>query len=331
MLSQEQKFKPLAFCSSVASKVTIVPSSPSSVCSDFWGGPSLARSRVQWQAAKSSRTSLPMRVRSSASDGRAVVRAGLGGTVASLSPCDVAVVLLAGGVGSRMKADRPKQFLELDGRTVLEHSLDLFCSLSFVSVIVLVIDPSYRDSFSAVCEATAARHAGAPPIVFADPGKERQDSVLSGLCTAEQEATASGVPVSLVAVHDSARPLVSAGEVENVVSDAREHGAAVLGVPCKATVKESADGQFVLRTVPRERLWEVQTPQVVRPQLLRRGFEYVEANGLAVTDDVSVVEHLGEPVKLTAGEYTNLKITTPEDLDIAMSILKQRAAAVAPL
>lgn len=267
--------------------------------------------------------------RGSGSLRRPLVRASVAEGGSALPHRDVAVVLLAGGVGSRMKADRPKQFLELGGRSVLEHSLDLFCSLSFVSVVVLVIDSSYRERFGVVCDATAAKYPGAPRIAFADPGAERQDSVLSGLRTAEKEAASAGAPAALVAVHDSARPLVSAVEVENVVEDARMHGAAVLGVPCKATVKESADGQFVLRTVPRERLWEVQTPQVVRPELLRRGFEFVEANDLDVTDDVSLVEHLGEPVKLTVGEYTNLKITTPEDLDIALSILKQRSTAVA--
>lgn len=245
---------------------------------------------------------------------------------------DVAVILLAGGTGSRMKADRPKQFLKLQGRTVLEHSLDIFCSLPEVSVIVLVMDPAYRVPFMPLAERTAELHASPPPIVYADPGEERQDSVLSGLCIAEEEAAERGVPVALVAVHDSARPLVTRAEVQAVVHDAREHGAAVLGVRSKATVKESEDGEFVLRTVPRERLWEVQTPQVVRPELLRRGFDHVQKEGLAVTDDVSVVEWLNEPVKLTAGEYTNLKITTPEDLDIATSILKQRGspASAAP-
>jgi 2-C-methyl-D-erythritol 4-phosphate cytidylyltransferase len=242
---------------------------------------------------------------------------------------DVAVVLLAGGTGSRMKADRPKQFLMLAGCTVLEHSLAVFCSLPEVSVLVLVMDPAYRASFAPLAARTAARHVSPPEIVYADPGVERQDSVLSGLCVAEEEAAQRGFAVELVAVHDSARPLVTQGEVKAVIRDAREHGAAVLGVPCKATVKESEDGEFVLRTVPRERLWEVQTPQVVRPALLRRGFEFVQKEGLAVTDDVSVVEWLNEPVKLTAGDYTNLKITTPEDLDIATSILNQRSSAEA--
>jgi 2-C-methyl-D-erythritol 4-phosphate cytidylyltransferase len=111
-----------------------------------------------------------------------------------------------------------------------------------------------------------------------------------------------------------------------VVRDAKEHGAAVLGVPCKATIKESEDGAFVLRTIPRARLWEVHTPQVVQIDVLLRGFAKVEEENLEVTDDVSIVEALGEPVKLTLGEYTNLKITTPEDMDVAEAILQDRGS-----
>ena len=107
-------------------------------------------------------------------------------------------------------------------------------------------------------------------------------------------------------------------------SDAAEHDAAVLAVPCKPTIKESTDGEFVLKTLERAKLWDVQTPQIIRPQLLRDGFAKVRAEGLEVTDDVSIVEQLGAPVKLTMGEYTNLKLTTPEDMVIADQILAGR-------
>jgi 2-C-methyl-D-erythritol 4-phosphate cytidylyltransferase len=118
--------------------------------------------------------------------------------------------------------------------------------------------------------------------------------------------------------------LVTIEEICNVVTDAKEHGAAVLGVPCKATIKESEDGEFVARTIPRSKLWEVHTPQVIKIETLLKGFEKVAKENLEVTDDVSVVEALGEPVKLTRGEYTNLKITTPEDMDVAEAILEDR-------
>ena len=129
-----------------------------------------------------------------------------------------------------------------------------------------------------------------------------------------------------MAVHDAARPLVTIDEVHACIRDAAQHGAAVLAVPMKATVKESDDGEFVGRTLERSRLWEIQTPQIMRPQLLRDGFTKVRAENLEVTDDVSIVEQMGEPVKLTVGEYTNLKLTTPEDMVIASRILQERAA-----
>lgn len=113
-------------------------------------------------------------------------------------------------------------------------------------------------------------------------------------------------------------------EIKAVLKDGLKHGAAVLGVPMKATVKESSDGEFVLKTVERSRLWEIHTPQVASKKMLLEGFAKVRAENLEVTDDASVVEALGLPVKLTRGEYTNIKLTTPEDLQVAEQIYSQR-------
>lgn len=220
----------------------------------------------------------------------------------------VAVVLLAGGSGKRMGASKPKQFLELRGEPVLSHGLRRMLEVKQLSTLVLVIAPEFR-TLPFLSDALAD-----PRVVCADPGAERQDSVYNGLDAVPADCT-------LVAVHDAARPLVTLDAVHRCLADAAEHGAAVLGVPMKATVKESADGEFVQRTLDRSRLWEIQTPQVIRPDLLREGFRKVEQESLEVTDDVSIIEQLGLPVKLTLGEYTNLKLTTPEDLVVAEQIL----------
>ena len=221
---------------------------------------------------------------------------------------DVAVVILAGGTGSRMKADRPKQFLPLRGKMIIKYSLDLFLNdIEGICKVVVVLAEQYRQDFKEYADR----------VTFADPGAERQDSVKSGLDSCPDDA-------ALVAIHDAARPLVTPDEIYSVFGDAREHGAAVLGVPVKATVKESGDGKFVLRTVDRSRLWEVHTPQVIEPSLLKRGFAKVDKEKLEITDDVSVVEQLGGPVRLTLGEYTNLKVTTPDDMVVAGQILDQR-------
>lgn len=242
---------------------------------------------------------------------------------------DVGFVLLAGGTGSRMKANMPKQFLMLKDVPVLHHSLHLFLERlqesaaangkSGPAQVVLVMDPKYQPEYQPIVDKYEGK------LAFANPGVERQGSVENGL---NKLVELSGDSCEYVAVHDSARPLVTVEEIENVVRDAKDHGAAVLGVPCKATIKESEDGSFVLRTIPRARLWEVHTPQVIKIDTLKRGFEKVEKENIEVTDDVSIVEGMGEPVKLTLGEYTNLKITTPEDMDVATAILNERNSPI---
>ena len=234
-------------------------------------------------------------------------------------------LILAGGTGSRMKANMPKQFLTLRSCPVLYYSLHLFLEklprycvehgLSPPSQVVLVLDPKYQSEYQPIVD----RYNG--KLAFANPGVERQGSVENGLNKLVELTNGN---CEYIAVHDSARPLVTIPEIINVVKDAQNVGAAVLGVPCKATIKESEDGETVLRTIPRARLWEVHTPQVVRVEALLRGFDKVEKEKLEVTDDVSIIEALGEPVKLTLGEYTNLKITTPEDMDVASAILNDR-------
>eukprot|EP00977_Amphora_coffeiformis_P016830 scaffold5325_cov183-Amphora_coffeaeformis.AAC.8 len=238
---------------------------------------------------------------------------------------DVGFVVLAGGKGSRMKASMPKQFLELRGAPILHYSLDLFLERlpaflaanekSSPPLVVLVMDPSYQSEYQPIVDQYKGR------LAFALPGVERQGSVENGL---SKLVELSKGKCTYAAIHDSARPLVTIKEVCDVVADAKKTGAAVLGVPCKATIKESEDGEIVLRTIPRARLWEVHTPQVIKADLLQQGFRKVAEENLEVTDDVSIVEAMGEPVKLTLGEYTNLKITTPEDMEVATAILEER-------
>ncbi|GER29266.1 2-C-methyl-D-erythritol 4-phosphatecytidylyltransferase [Striga asiatica] len=191
----------------------------------------------------------------------------------------VSVILLAGGKGKRMGATMPKQYLPLLGQPIALYSFYTFSKMPEVKEIVVVCDPSYQDIFE------DAKQNILVALKFALPGKERQDSAVD--------------PNSeLVCIHDSARPLVLAGDVAKVLEDGSRIGAAVLGVPAKATIKE-----------------------VIKPGLLKKGFELVNREGLEVTDDVSIVEHLRHPVYITEGSYTNIKVTTPDDLLLAERIL----------
>ncbi|XP_065849810.1 2-C-methyl-D-erythritol 4-phosphate cytidylyltransferase, chloroplastic-like [Euphorbia lathyris] len=224
----------------------------------------------------------------------------------------VSVVLLAGGKGKRMGASMPKQYLPLLGQPIALYSLYTFSKMIEVKEIVVVCDPSYQDIFEDAKENINI------DLKFALPGKERQDSVYSGLQAIDLNS-------ELVCIHDSARPLVTSADVQKVLKDAWINGAAVLGVPAKATIKEANSESFVVRTLDRKTLWEMQTPQAIKPDLLKKGFEFVNSHGLEVTDDVSIVEHLKHPVYITEGSYTNIKVTTPDDLLLAERILNMNS------
>ncbi|XP_047327191.1 2-C-methyl-D-erythritol 4-phosphate cytidylyltransferase, chloroplastic [Impatiens glandulifera] len=224
----------------------------------------------------------------------------------------VSVILLAGGKGKRMGANMPKQYLPLLGQPIALYSFHTFSNTEEVKEIIVVCDPSYRDIFE------DAKGNVDVDLKFALPGKERQDSVYSGLQEADLKS-------ELVCVHDSARPLLLSKDVKKVLQDGWLNGAAVLGVPVKATIKEADNKSYVVKTLDRKTLWEMQTPQVIKPELLKKGFELVNREGLEVTDDVSIVEHLKHPVYITEGSYTNIKVTTPDDLLLAERILNTTA------
>ncbi|KAL6763405.1 2-C-methyl-D-erythritol 4-phosphate cytidylyltransferase-domain-containing protein [Haematococcus lacustris] len=236
----------------------------------------------------------------------------------SLADGSVSIILLAGGVGKRMGAAIPKQYLDLRGSPIATYSLRTFSKMREVLEIIIVCEPSWRALFQQAIDGLPR----AVPIKWALPGSERQDSVFSGL---QQVAT----DAALVAVHDSARPLVTAHDALRCFQDGLQVGAAVLGVPVKPTIKEVDAQGLVVKTLQRSKLWEVQTPQVIRTELLRNGFALVKAQGLDVTDDVSIIEALGKPVRVTPGSYTNIKVTTPEDMSVAEGFLDEQAAAAA--
>ncbi|XP_062207719.1 2-C-methyl-D-erythritol 4-phosphate cytidylyltransferase, chloroplastic [Phragmites australis] len=223
----------------------------------------------------------------------------------------VSVILLSGGQGKRMGASMPKQYLPLLGLPIALHSFKTFCQLKEVKEVVVVCDPDYTDVFEGSIENLQI------PLKFARPGKERQDSVFNGLQEIDGDS-------ELVCVHDSARPLVSSEDVKKVLEDAAVHGAAVLGVPVKATIKEANSDSFVVKTLDRKTLWEMQTPQVMKPNLLKDGFELVNRDDLEVTDDVSIVEYLKHPVYITEGSYTNIKVTTPDDMLLAERLMNEK-------
>lgn len=224
----------------------------------------------------------------------------------------VSVIIVAGGRGSRMKSSVSKQFLMLGNKTVLQHTLERFLEVPEVEEVVLVLRPEEKYRVEEMKLDTKGKL-----IKVADAGEERYLSVRSGL---EQVDISSEV----ILVHDAARPLVKVAQIRDVIERARSTGACILASKVKDTIKE-VESDVVQRTLNRERLYCVATPQGFEAQLLRLAYskEALENFKGIPTDDSSVVEALGKDVFVLEGDASNIKITTPEDLLIVEALLKK--------
>ncbi|SFG94564.1 2-C-methyl-D-erythritol 4-phosphate cytidylyltransferase [Desulfotomaculum arcticum] len=218
-----------------------------------------------------------------------------------------AIVPAAGG-STRMGGVN-KQLIDLAGRLVVEYSLRVLLEVP-VAGIVLVVPPGEEQKFLDQLKHLLKDQN----IQIVAGGANRRDSVGQGLL-----ALPAGV--EMVIVHDGARPLARREHIQEAVQAAAEWGAATLAVPVKDTVKLAGSGGLVQETLPREELWQVQTPQVFKLPLLLEAHRKAAGDGFIGTDDASLVERLGKPVKLVRGDYSNIKITTPEDLIIAKALL----------
>lgn len=221
------------------------------------------------------------------------------------------VIILAAGQGKRMGAGRNKLFLELNHIPIFIYTLKAFEADEKCSEIVLVINDDEKSEF----EDYIQKYGIKAKIRFARGGEERQNSVYNGLQVIEEDG--------IVLVHDGARPFIEANMIHDLVAAAKEHGASLLAVPMKDTVKK-AIGNKVLETVERSSLWAAQTPQAFRMSILREAHERALREGFLGTDDVSLVERMGHDVIIVEGSYDNIKLTTPEDLFFAEIILHKR-------
>lgn len=221
---------------------------------------------------------------------------------------NVNVIIGAAGSGKRMGAPIPKQFLKQGGKTILAQTVEKFAGCDFVKNIVIVTGGDYLDDCRRLCQGLVPEDM----MHVIAGGKERQDSVYNAILFLEQRGVGTE---DIVLVHDGVRPYVSKEVIFAVAAQAAETGAAIAAVSPKDTIRHIDDG-----TLDRSRLCCVQTPQGFRFGLLKEAFEKAMAEGFYGTDDASLVERLGHAVAIVPGEYTNIKITTPEDLTMEMRI-----------
>lgn len=230
-----------------------------------------------------------------------------------------AALVLAAGRGERLGAEVPKGFVPLAGAALLVRSLRALAAAPCIDLLQPVLPADAGARWRALAAELAGLGGLREPVAG---GAERQDSVAAGLAALPPEA-------EWVAVHDAARCLVRPADVERVVAAARESGAALLAVPVRDTIKRVRGGA-VVETPPRAECWAAQTPQVFRTELLREALAKAAAAGFRATDDASLVERLGVPVRVVEGDPGNVKITTPADLRAAEARLAEPADGGGP-
>ena len=237
-------------------------------------------------------------------------------------PARTAAIVLAAGQGKRMKSRIQKQFLLLEGKPLIWYALHAF-EESRVDDVILVTG---ADEIGYCQEEIVKKYGFSKVRAVVAGGKERYHSVYEGLKALEQNLS-YGEGASVL-IHDGARPFVDEPMIERIQSDIHSCGAAVAGMPSKDTVKlADADG-FASVTPDRARVWMIQTPQGFAYPLIRAAYDKMmscEAYQQGVTDDAMVVETMTEyKVRLTEGSYRNIKVTTPEDMEIAAAFLKKK-------
>lgn len=223
------------------------------------------------------------------------------------SPRDVGVVIVAAGQGTRIGGDTPKQFLEIAGIPMLLRSIQPFARHPSIAHITVVL----RAADAAAPPAWLVPQMGVMLSLVAG-GPERTDSVAAGLAALPNEC-------QVILVHDAARPFVDTPLINRVINGVRAGHAIVPALPVSDTIKEldAADSARVARTLPRERLRRVQTPQGFPRRMLEEAHARAGRDGVAGTDDAALVERLGGAVWIVAGDPANLKVTTAEDLALA--------------
>ena len=222
------------------------------------------------------------------------------------------VIIPAAGVGKRMESDTPKQYLKLNDKTIIEHTVDVFDKHDSISEIVVAI--SKGDEYWPSLNVSLSK-----PLHVANGGKERCDSVLNGLKFLENKAADN----DWILVHDAARPCLRQEDLTLLLDTLKESEAGgILAVPVRDTMKRSFANNYIKETVERENLWHALTPQMFRFSMLKSALESALKNNEAVTDEASAIELAGYQSVLVEGHADNIKITRPEDLVLASFFLQ---------
>lgn len=216
------------------------------------------------------------------------------------------VIITAGGLGKRMGADLPKQFLEVGGLPILMHTIKRFYDLDPKAQLLVTLPADWWEYWNELC----LKHNFTIPIILVQGGVERYDSIKNALSRAGGE---------IILIHDGVRPFIDRNSIEQGIKIAEEKGTAIPVIPLKSSLRE---GTFTEnRAKDRSRFYTVQTPQIFKREIIIKGYKNPFTK--TITDDASLVEKSGQKITLFEGSETNIKITTPFDLIIAKAILEE--------
>jgi len=232
-----------------------------------------------------------------------------------------AAIIPAAGAGKRIKSNIKKPYLILDNKPILVHTIQAIIRPGLVDSIVVVVAPGDRQY---CIEKIIKPYNFQTHIDLVEGGKTRQESVFNGLQLVSKDC-------DIVLIHDSVRPFVDSELIERLLTAAEQFGAATAAVPVKDTIKIADEDGFVLDTPARKNLWATQTPQTFRYEIIKKAYQKVKnmssdevKDTTKATDDAALVEQLGYKVKIIKGNYQNIKITTPEDLEFARFLINQK-------
>ena len=225
-------------------------------------------------------------------------------------------VIVSAGKGLRFMEGKKKQFYFLRGKPILAHTLDKFETCSLIRSVRLVVG---QEDMDYCLKEIVEKYRFQKVSKIVPGGKRRQESVRNGIDALPKDA-------DIVAIHDGVRPFITRAMIEDSIHSAVRNGAVVLAMPVKETIKVSNPNGTVLKTLDRESLWQIQTPQTFQVNIIKEAYYRATEEGFVGTDDASLVERIGVKVHILPGSYTNIKITTPEDLLLANLILKMNAS-----
>ncbi len=223
------------------------------------------------------------------------------------------VIIVAAGTGSRMKVNINKQFIKLNDKEIITYTIEKFYNNKNINDIVIVVKEDEAEFFKKeILDKYSFNN-----IKIAYGGKERQDSVYNGIKVLDKNC-------KYVLVHDGARPFVNEDIINRSLEEVQKYKSVVVGVPVKDTIKVVNNNNDIVDTPNRSTLWSVQTPQTFDYNVIKRAYEDAFNNNFYGTDDAMLVERIGYTVKMIYGSYNNIKVTTPEDIDMGIQILNSK-------